>query len=139
MCVVFYDFDFRLFFPRRDSPLVGLGLPPHSLAFVFRDHTQRRTTVGRTSLDEWSACRRDLYLTTHNTHNRHPCPRLDSNPRSQQASGRRPTPSRSHWDRRYPHNNIFKSSVQPFVYGVHMSPSYSRFIPASTVAKFDIT
>jgi hypothetical protein len=36
----------------------------------FLDHTQRRTTVGRTLLDEWSACRRDLYLTTHNTHNR---------------------------------------------------------------------
>jgi hypothetical protein len=32
----------------------------------FLDHTQRRTTVGRTPLDEWS----DLYLTTHNTHNR---------------------------------------------------------------------
>ena len=36
----------------------------------FLDHTQRRTTVDRTPLDEWSACRRGLYLTTHNTHNR---------------------------------------------------------------------
>ena len=36
----------------------------------FIDHTQRRTTVGRTALDEWSARRRDLYLTAHNTHNR---------------------------------------------------------------------
>ena len=36
----------------------------------FLDHTQRRNTVGRTPLDEWSARRRDLYLTTHNTHNR---------------------------------------------------------------------
>jgi hypothetical protein len=36
----------------------------------FRDHTQRHATVGRTSLDEWSAQRRDLYLTTNNTHNR---------------------------------------------------------------------
>jgi hypothetical protein len=34
------------------------------------DHTQRRTTVGRTPLEEWSARRRDLYLTTHNTHKR---------------------------------------------------------------------
>ena len=32
------------------------------------DHT-RRTTVGRTPLDEWSARRRDLYPTTHNTRN----------------------------------------------------------------------
>ena len=38
----------------------------------FIDHT-RNTTVSRTPLDEWSARRRDLYLTTHNTHNRHPC------------------------------------------------------------------
>ena len=36
----------------------------------FIDITQRRTTVCRTPLDEWSARRRDLYLTTHNTHNR---------------------------------------------------------------------
>jgi hypothetical protein len=33
-------------------------------------HTQRRTTVGRTPLDERSVRRRDLYLTTHDTHNR---------------------------------------------------------------------
>ena len=38
--------------------------------FRFLDHTERRTTIGRTPLDEWSARRRDLYLTTHNTHNR---------------------------------------------------------------------
>ena len=37
---------------------------------MFLDHTQRRTTVGRTPLDKWSARRRDLYLTTHDTHNR---------------------------------------------------------------------
>jgi len=36
----------------------------------FLDRTQRRTTVGGTPLGEWSARRRDLYLTTHNTHNR---------------------------------------------------------------------
>ena len=53
----------------------------------FLDHTQRHTTVGRTPLDEWSARRRDLYLTTHNTHNRQTfMPRWDSNPRSQQAN-----------------------------------------------------
>jgi hypothetical protein len=30
----------------------------------FRDHTQWHNTVGRTPLDEWSARRRDLYLTS---------------------------------------------------------------------------
>jgi hypothetical protein len=35
------------------------------------DHTERHTTVVRTPLDEGSARRRGLYLTTtHNTHNR---------------------------------------------------------------------
>ena len=49
------------------QPPSGPG-PPHSRGFL--DHTQRRATVGRTPLDEWSACHRDLYLTTHNIHNR---------------------------------------------------------------------
>jgi len=35
---------------------------------VSRSHMT--TTVGRTPLGEWSARRRDLYLTTHDTHNR---------------------------------------------------------------------
>jgi hypothetical protein len=33
----------------------------------------RHTTLGRTPLDGWSARRRDLYLTTHNTHKRQIC------------------------------------------------------------------
>src|SRR5215475_16194007 len=40
------------------------------LFLMFLDHTQRHTTVGRTPLDERSAHRRELYLTTHDTHNR---------------------------------------------------------------------
>ena len=64
------------------------------LRFLY--HTQRRTTVGRTPLDEWSARRRDLYLTTRNTHNRQTSmppvgfePRISAGERSQiYASGR---------------------------------------------------
>ena len=37
---------------------------------MFLDHTRRRSTVGRTPLDERSARRRDLYLITRDTHNR---------------------------------------------------------------------
>jgi hypothetical protein len=33
----------------------------------FFDYTKRHATVGRIPLDEWSARRRDFYLTTHNT------------------------------------------------------------------------
>jgi len=52
-----------LFLARQ--PPSGPG-PPHSWGFL--DYTQRRTTVGRTPLDKWSARRRDLYLTTHITY-----------------------------------------------------------------------
>jgi hypothetical protein len=40
------------------------------LLLMFLDHTQQRSTVGRTPIDERSARRKDLYLTTHDTHNR---------------------------------------------------------------------
>jgi len=43
---------------------------PHYRGFTI---TLRHATVGRTPLDVWSARSRDLYLTTHNTHNTHPC------------------------------------------------------------------
>jgi hypothetical protein len=48
------------------QPLGGLG------RLIVRDFTitLRHTTVGRTPLDEGTARRRDLYLTTHNTHKR---------------------------------------------------------------------
>jgi hypothetical protein len=53
-------------------------------------------THGRTPRDEWSARHRGLYLhmtTQHtDTRDKHPCSERDSNPRSQQPSGRRPTP-----------------------------------------------
>ena len=51
------------------------------------------TTLDRTHQNEWSGRRRDLYMTTHNIHNKFPCPRWDSNSLSQQACGRRPIPS----------------------------------------------
>ena len=55
------------FFPLwRCSPTRAMA----SSFLRFLDHTQRRITVGRTPLDEWSARRRDLYLTTYNTYNR---------------------------------------------------------------------
>jgi hypothetical protein len=56
------------FFSMARQPYMGLGLLVSSR---FHDHTHfRHTTVGRTHLDEGPARRRDLYLTTHNTHKR---------------------------------------------------------------------
>jgi hypothetical protein len=57
------------FFVMAWQPLGGLD------RLIFRGftitHFLDTHTLGRTPLDEWSARRRDLYLTTHNTHNRH--------------------------------------------------------------------
>jgi hypothetical protein len=53
----------RFFFHGATAPS-GHG-PPHYRGFTI---TFRHTTLGRTPLDEGSARRRDLYLTTHNTH-----------------------------------------------------------------------
>ena len=63
------------FFSWRYNPHWGLHFTALWWALAssltrFLDHKQRRTTVGRIPLDEWSVRRRDLYLTTHNTHNR---------------------------------------------------------------------
>ena len=58
---------------------------------MFLDHTQRRSTVGGTPLDELSARRRDLYLTTHDTHNRQiSMPPVGFEPTTSAAFGRSP-------------------------------------------------
>jgi hypothetical protein len=90
---------YYLLFSLALQPSAGYGLlwlcsPAWVIASSFKmflDHTQRRATVDRTPLDERSARRINLYLTTYTTDKR-PCPRWDSKPRSQPASGRRPTP-----------------------------------------------
>ena len=53
----------------RDKPLERVGLHRLSRGLFFLDHTHQHTTVGRSPLDECSACHRQLYLTAHNTHN----------------------------------------------------------------------
>ena len=62
-CVVVCDLETSRM--RRPWPALGRSATGNK-------QTQRRITVGRTSLDEGPARRRDLYLTTHthNTHNR---------------------------------------------------------------------
>jgi hypothetical protein len=54
--------DYYYYFLWLCSPARGMA----SSFTRYLDHTQRRATVSRTPLDEWSARRRDLYLTTHN-------------------------------------------------------------------------
>jgi len=68
-----------LVFVHDSAALLGLG--PMGWDFEI---TLRHTTLGRTPLDEWASCRRDLYLITRKIHDRHPCHRRHSNPQSQQ-------------------------------------------------------
>jgi hypothetical protein len=70
---------------------------------MFLDHAKRRSTVGRTPLDEWSARRRDLYLTTHDTHNRqniHAPGGIRSNDLSRRAAPDLRLRRRGYWNRR---------------------------------------
>jgi len=64
-----------IFLSRDSTSLAILGL----LYEVPRSHSVGHTTLVRTPLDEGSAPRKDIYLTTHNTHKRHPGFRRDSN------------------------------------------------------------
>jgi len=67
MLLLSYLYYLILFFvPVALLPNAVYGL----IILRFLDHPQRRTTVYRTPLDERSARRRDLYLATHETHNR---------------------------------------------------------------------
>jgi len=77
-----------LFFYRDATAPTG----PRSPNYRGSKITLRHETLGRTPLNERSARRRDLYLTTHSTHDRHLCPWQDSNSQYQQVSGLRPTP-----------------------------------------------
>ena len=86
------------FFSITQQPLLGQGSSlsrPH-------EHTLRHTTLGRTPLDEWSARRRDLYLTTHNIHNRQtlmpPAGFEPATPSERVAADPRLRPG-CHWDR----------------------------------------
>jgi len=84
----------------RDIPQLAMA----SSLSRFLGHTQRRITVGRTPLDEWSARRRDLYLTTHNTHNTQiTCPPggIRTHDLSKRAAADLRFRPRDHWDRHY--------------------------------------
>jgi len=77
-----------IFYGRTDSPLVGQGTPHYPGVPI----TLKHSTLGTTTLGEGSARRRNLYEKHTPIHKRQPFPRRDSNPQSQQANGRRPTP-----------------------------------------------
>jgi hypothetical protein len=83
-------FSIKLFLPSMtQQPPIG-PRPPHYRGFMI---TLRHTTLGRMPLDEWSA--RHIPLPDNTKHSQQTDIRVPgqySNPQSQQASWRRPTP-----------------------------------------------
>jgi hypothetical protein len=63
--IIFFQGTHRFFYQGARAP--NGPRPPHYRGYMI---TLRHTTLGNTPLNDWSARRRDLYLTTHNTHNR---------------------------------------------------------------------
>ena len=99
-----FVFNFFLFF-LRISPLPPPQWARASSFMRFLDHTQRRTTVGRTPLDEWSAPVAETSTWQHTTltTDRHRCPPPTSGIRthtlSRRAAADLPLRMRGHWDR----------------------------------------
>jgi hypothetical protein len=85
----------------------------------FLDHTQRCTTVVRTSLDEWLARRRELYLTTRNTDDRHPCPCvMRAHNLSRRADAHLRLWPRGHWDRRTWYDMVWYDTIYMILYNL---------------------
>jgi hypothetical protein len=98
-----YTYFYLILFHGAAAPS-GPG-PHHYRGFKI---TLRHATLGRTHLDEWSARRRDLYLTTQTvTGDRHPCP---EGIRTQNASKRTAANPRL---RKRGHCHSFMSPVFP--------------------------
>jgi len=87
-CVHKFIYLIYHYFSYGSTALLGLKL----LFIEVFAITLRNLITCRKPPDKLSGPRKAIYLTTHNTHNKHQRPRKDSNPRFQQASGRRPAP-----------------------------------------------
>jgi len=103
-----------LFFLCGAATQRGSWPPPRSWGFL--DHI-RRTTVGRTPLDKRSARRRDIYLTTHNTHNRqiHDPGGIRTHDFRRRAAADLRFRPRGHWERQ---NNNISSRNWYFAFGL---------------------
>ena len=78
------------------------------------DHTQRRTTVGRTPLDEWSARRRDLFLTTQHSQqtNVHAPGWIRTHNLSRRVAADLRLRRRGHWDRLFGRSSLQISALK---------------------------
>jgi hypothetical protein len=95
----------------------------------FLDHTQRHKTIGRTPLDEWSARRRNPYLTTQHT-DIHALIWIRTYNLSRRAATDLRLRPRGHWDR---HSHTTYCHILPTVtYYLHSYTTYSHILPTAT-------
>jgi hypothetical protein len=81
-----FSSNFLFYFPMAQQPLIGQVL----LISRFHDHTHLDTPPSAGLL--WTSDQPNTETSTRqHTTDRHPCPRWDSNPQSQQPNSRRPT------------------------------------------------
>ena len=101
-------------FPHGATAPSGPG-SPHYRGFAI---TLMHNTLGRNSLDEWSARRRDLYLTTHTTHKRQTDIHAPGRIRTPNASKRQAADPRL---RPRGHRDKLETVLLPFVCLSHFS------------------
>jgi len=91
--------QYNLFFFNGSAARSGPG-PPHCPGFTV---ILRHTTLGRTPLDEWSAWRRDLYVTAQNPRQPeiHSLGRIRTHNTSKRAVADPRFRPPGHWDRQY--------------------------------------
>ena len=88
-----------IYFLWRCGPTLGIV----SSILRFQDHTQRRTTIGRTPLDEWSTRRKDFYLTAQSHQkNIHATGGIRTHNHSKREAADLRLRTRGHWEQRRP-------------------------------------
>jgi hypothetical protein len=97
--IMTFKIPYIIHFPLHGATAPNGSWPPQYREFTI---TLRHTALGRIPLDEGSARRRDLYLTTHNSHKRQTC--MAHVGFESPIAAREPAPDprlrpRGHWDR----------------------------------------
>ena len=129
--------------PCATQPIVGVYFTALYRALAssrtrLLDHKHRRATVGRTPLNEWSARRRDLYLTRHNTHNRqhiHAPGGIRTHDRSRGAAVDLRLRPCGYWDRRGSNirTQIWELEIKARTSMVGLKRILALYIPVNTV------
>ena len=118
----------NFFFPGATQPTVVVYFTALYRALAssrtrLLDHTERRATVGRTPLNEWSVRRRDLYLKTHNTQNRQtsmPPGGIRNHDRSRRAAEDLRLRPRGYWDRQILQSVTANTSILFFCFSFRL-------------------